>query len=280
MIKNSPPKWVDKFLQWYCRPDLLEEIQGDAYELYERTIKKSKFKADFQFAWNVFRFFRWKNMKRTKTNYESNLSMAMLKNILKVSLRTFVRQPAQSALNVFGLAAGFTSAFLILLWVLHEFSFDKFHRESENIYKVITHVQSDAGIQTYNEASCSIDVSSIPEVEKLVSISTGTRWPHELCFRPEGKPNECIYLSGVFANENLFSVFNYPILKGAPNPLKDGANIAMSEKMAALLYGSTNPIGKNIKIDGAYEVTIASIFKDVPVNSSIQFDFKTSLTRM
>jgi putative ABC transport system permease protein len=270
---KRPPKWADRFLAWYCRPDLLEEIQGDAYELFNRTAKKSKQKADLLFVWNVFRFFKWKNIKRSKKNYESNFSSAMLINILKVSLRNFVRQPGQSALNVFGLSAGFTCSFLILLWVAHEFSFDQFHHDGENIYKVITHVESDGGIQTYNTASCAMDVSSIPEVEKLVSISTGTRWPHELCFRPEGKPNECIYLSGVFANENLFSVFNYPILQGDPNPLKGAANLAISEKMAGLLYGTSNPIGKNIKIDGAYEVTIASIFKNVPVNSSIQFDF-------
>jgi putative ABC transport system permease protein len=274
MKKIIPPKWANRFLEWYCRPDLLEEIQGDAYELFDRTAKENKTKANLQFIWNVFRFFRLKNIRRKQSNFQNNnLTPDMIKNIFKVAIRNFMRQPGHSFLNVFGLTSGFVCAFLIVLWVTHEYSYDKFHRESENIYKIITHVQSDEGIQTYNEASCSIDVSSIPEVEKLVSISTGTRWPHELCFRPEGKPNECIYLSGVFANENLFSVFNYPILQGDPNPLKGGANIAMSEKMAALLYGSTNPIGKNIKVDGAYEVTIASIFKDVPINSSIQFDF-------
>ncbi len=184
-----------------------------------------------------------------------------------------MRQPGQSFLNVLGLSAGFTCAFLILLWVVHEFSFDRFHHDNESIYKVITHVESDGGIQTYSAASCAMDVSSIPEIQSLVSISTGTRWPHELCFRPEDKPNECIYLSGVFASENLFSVFDFPILQGDPNPLKGAANLAISEKMAALLYGSSNPIGKSIKIDEAYEVTIASIFKNVPINSSNQFDF-------
>ncbi len=78
-MKISPPKWADKFLQWYCRPDLLEEIQGDAYELFYRTVKESKRKANPHFIWNVLRFFRLKNIKRAKRNYESNLSAAMLK---------------------------------------------------------------------------------------------------------------------------------------------------------------------------------------------------------
>jgi putative ABC transport system permease protein len=272
-MRPIPPRWANRFLEWYCSPDLLEEIQGDAHELFYRTSKESKRKADLFFVWNVLRFFRFKNIRRKTTFNQSTISTAMIRNMLKISLRNFVRQPGQSFLNVLGLSAGFTCAFLILLWVAHEFSFDRFHTNNENIYKVITHVESDGGIQTYSSASCAIDVSSIPEVEKLVSISTGTRWPHELCFRPEGKPNECIYLSGVFANENLFSVFNYPILQGDPNPLKGAANLAISEKMASLLYGTSNPIGKNIKLDGMYEVTIASIFKDVPATSSTKFDF-------
>ena len=57
MIKRSPPKWADRFLEWYCNPSLLEAIQGDAYELYDRTLRvRSKRVANFLFIWNVFAF--------------------------------------------------------------------------------------------------------------------------------------------------------------------------------------------------------------------------------
>ena len=276
-MKISPPKWADKFLQWYCRPDLLEEIQGDAYELFYRTAKQSKRKADLNFGWNVFRFFRFKNIKKRKSSNPSSISTAMIKNMFLVTIRNFLRQPGHSFLSVFGLSAGLTCAILIMVWVIHETSFDKFHSDTDRLFKVITHVEADGSFQTYDVASSAIDVSSIPEAETLVSVSTGSRWPHELCFRPEGKNNECIYLNGVYANEHLFSVFNFPILEGDRNPLKGGTNIAISEKMAHLLFGDANPIGKSIKID-LYEVTVASIFKDVPLNSSIQFDFALPYT--
>jgi ABC-type antimicrobial peptide transport system permease subunit len=270
--RHHPPKWADRFLKWYCRSELLEEIQGDAYELYYREVKLSKRKADWKFTWNVIRFFRWKNIRKQKQeNY--NHSTSMLQNIFKVAVRNFFRQPVHSFLSVLGLSASLTCAFLILLWVTHEISFDKFHSDSDRIFKVLTHVEADGNFQTYDVASSAMDVSSIPEAETLLSVSTGTRWPHELCFRPEEKSNECIYLNGVYANEHLFSVFNFPILEGDANPLKGIANIAISEKMAEMLYGAINPIGKTIKIDGTREVTIASIFKNVPANSSLQFDF-------
>ena len=276
-MKISPPKWADKFLQWYCRPDLLEEIQGDAYELFYRTAKQSKRKADLNFVWNVFRFFRFKNIKKRKSSNPSSISTAMIKNMFLVTIRNFLRQPGHSFLSVFGLSAGLTCAILIMVWVIHETSFDKFHSDTDRLFKVITHVEADGSFQTYDVASSAMDVSSIPEAETLVSVSTGSRWPHELCFRPEGKNNECIYLNGIYASEHLFSVFNFPILEGDRNPLKGGTNIAISEKMAHLLFGDANSIGKSIKID-LYEVTVASIFKDVPLNSSIQFDFALPYT--
>lgn len=272
-MKPIPPRWANRFLEWYCRPDLLEEIQGDAYELFYRTAKESKRKADLYFIWNVLRFFRFKNIRKRNSNLQSSIPIAMLKNMLVVTIRNFMRQPGHSFLNVFGLSAGLTCTLLILLWVTQEKSFDRFHSDTDKLFKVLTHVEADGSFQTYDVASSAMDVSSVPEAETLVSVSTGTRWPHELCFRPEGKSNECIYLNGVYANEHLFSVFNFPILEGDRNPLKGTANIAISEKMAQILYGTASPIGKTIRIDGTREVVIVSIFQDIPTHSSLQFDF-------
>lgn len=274
MNKHTPPKWADRFLAWYCRHDLLEEIQGDVYELYGRTAKDNKRKADLAFIWNVLRFFRLKNIRRNKKNYtEHQISLAMLRNIFIVAVRNFFRQPGHSVLNVIGLAIGFSCAFLVLVWVAFEFSFNNFHPDGDKIYNVSTHIMADGNVQSYNIASVAMDVSSVSEVEKISSVSTGSRWPHTLCFRPEGEPKECVYLNGVYATENLFSMFNFPIIKGDPNPIHEPNAIAISEKMAALLFDTPDVIGKTIKVDDYYEVTISAVFHDVPVNSSLQFDF-------
>jgi len=273
-MKIHPPKWADRLLVWYCNPQLLEEIQGDAYELFYRQAKENKPKADFYFIWNVIRFFRWKNIKKRSTKADHRqASFAMIKNILLVTLRNFLRQPGHSLLNIAGLSVSFACAFLILLWVTFEYSFDQFHTDPNQLFSVVTHVKSDGAVQTYHVASAVIDVSSVPEIEKLVSISTGERWPNILCFKPENDSKECVYLNGVYSNENLFSVFNFPILKGDPNPLNQPNNIAISEKMAYLLFNTNNPIGKIIKVDGWQEVVVASVFQNIPVNSSLQFDF-------
>lgn len=278
-MKHTPPRWADRFLAWYCRHDLLEEIQGDVYELYSRTASQHKRKADFQFIWNVLRFFRIKNIRRNKNDYYDNqLSIAMLKNIFVVAIRNFFRQPGHSLLNVAGLAVGFTCAFLVLVWVNFELSFNTFHDDRDKLYSVATHIIADGNAQSYHLASVAMDVSSVPEVDELASVATGTRWPNVLCFRSESQPKECVYLNGVFASENLFSMFNFPIVKGDANPIHEPASIAVSEKMAAMLFDTPDVLGKTIKIDDYYEVTITAVFKDVPVNSSLQFDFAMPYT--
>ena len=272
-IKHTPPRWANRFLEWYCRPDLLEEIQGDVYEVYDRTVTNGKRKADWQFIWNVIRFFRWRNIRKKSYTTPTPLYRAMLQTIIRASIRNFSRHPGHSFMSVIGLAVGFICAFFIMLWVSHEFSFDQFHTAKDRLYKVITHVESDGGIQTYDVAGFNINTMGVPEVESITHIAAGDRWPFELCFRPEGKTDECLYLNGIYANANLFSNFDFPVLFGTKESLTEPLRIAISEKMAFALYNIPNPVGRAIKIDDTHEVIIGSVFQNPPSNSSIHFDF-------
>lgn len=197
----------------------------------------------------------------------------MLRNIILVSIRNFLRNPATSFLNVIGLGVGFTCMLVTMMWMFTEFSFDRFHHEPDNLYKVMTHVESDGTFKTFDAASASMDISSVPEIESIVSISSGTRWPNELCFRKESNENECIYLNGIFATDRFFRTFDFSIIKGEADPLSQPKSIAISKNMAAMLYGSSEAVGKTINIDGHYPVTVTAVFDDVPANSSLEFEF-------
>jgi putative ABC transport system permease protein len=273
-MKRYPPRWADRFLEWYCRPALLEEIQGDAYELFYRDVQDSPTKARCRFVWNILRFFRWKNIKKPTSLYQnSQYQMAMFQNILKISYRQFLRYPVHSFFNITGLTVAFACSFLILLWVVHEHSYDRFHTDIDQVFKVITHVDVQGTIQTHEVAGIQMQVNLVPEVDKMVAVSTGNRWPHELCFRAMDQPNECVYLSGVYAGASFFDVFHFPMVAGEASPLEVPTQIAISEKMAISLFGAEPALGKIIKIDNWNEVTIASVFSNPPAASSLQFDF-------
>jgi len=276
MKKHSPPKWADRFLSWYCRADLLEEIQGDVYELYYRIVKENKLKADLVFIWNVCRFFRFRNIKHLNSNIsDSTITTAMIKNNIILLLRGFKHNPGHSLITFAGLIIAFISAFLILLWAENEASYDQFHADAQRIFKVITHENNTESIETYFTAGYNIDVSSVPEIETITHISTGTRWPHELCFRPEAEPNECRFFNGVYSSPNLFTTFSFPMISGELNPTNNTNQIAISQRMAEALYGSDTAIGKIIQIDGSEKkaVVVAAVFENTPSQSTLQFDF-------
>src|SRR5687767_10916607 len=103
-MKLRPPRWADRFLEWYCHPALLEEIQGDAYELFFRKSKESKRAANLLFIWNVIRFFRWKNIRPTERNINTTHSLSMLRSYLITGVRNIMRNITSSSINIVGLS--------------------------------------------------------------------------------------------------------------------------------------------------------------------------------
>ena len=151
-MNPQPPKWADKFLSWYCNPQLLEDIQGDAYELYDRRYElEGKTIADRSFVWDVFRFFRWSNVKRSNSKTQIN-QLPMLKNYLKVGLRNMSKNAVASSINVLGLALAVGIAITIFIFIDYQYSVDTFHKNYDNIYQVINHVKQEEGIQKWGDA--------------------------------------------------------------------------------------------------------------------------------
>ncbi|HPH21328.1 MAG TPA: permease prefix domain 2-containing transporter, partial [Haliscomenobacter sp.] len=80
--EQVPPRWADRFLEWYCRPELLEEIQGDAYELFDKRLAaKGKGQARRAFIWDVLRSFRLSTIRKITIQfspdmYKSNFKIA------------------------------------------------------------------------------------------------------------------------------------------------------------------------------------------------------------
>ena len=130
-----PPRLAEVFLNWFCSAEVVETLLGDLYELHKkRTISIGKRKADFYFFMEVVdlcRPFAWKN----KTFFYSNYR-AMLKHNIKIASRQFLKHKVFTLINIFGLTLGFSSFLLILLFVNHEYSFDQFHKNKADIYRI------------------------------------------------------------------------------------------------------------------------------------------------
>ena len=137
--KKSPPNWAIQFLEWYCKPELLEEIQGDIYELFDKRTQTIGSKAARHcFIWDVLRSFRLSTIKGLKFDFTTLLiQMAMFQSYIKVAWRNLVKQKLYSFINITGLAVGMTCFILIFIFIRYELSFDKFYPNQKQIYRVI-----------------------------------------------------------------------------------------------------------------------------------------------
>jgi putative ABC transport system permease protein len=194
----------------------------------------------------------------------------MLKNYLKTSFRNLLRHKGYSFINVFGLTIGLATSIFIFLWVIDELSYDKFHKESGRIYRVMNNfTYTDGKIETGWATPMQLGETmqaEIPEIEYTLRMS----WELGQLFRYEEK---AFYETGYYADSTLFRIFSFPILYGDPNnPLPDISSIAISEKLAKKYMGSENPIGKVFR-SGDKDLKVTAVFADVPGNSTLRFDF-------
>src|ERR1044071_8254841 len=117
----QPPKWADRFLTWYCNPDLLEEIQGDAHELYfDRLQREGKASADRKYIWDVIRFFRWGNIRRESYAHEPGYLQILWSLNVKIALRNAFRNRLVFTVKMFGLSLCLAFALLITAFVIRE----------------------------------------------------------------------------------------------------------------------------------------------------------------
>ncbi len=282
MQKHSPPKWADRFLEWYCNPKLLEAIQGDAYELYNRTAKiKNKRVADVLFIWNVLRFFRWSNIKRSSTTSPSHLMM--YKNYFTVFKRGFVKQKGYSFLNVFGLALGIACFLLISLYIRDEYSFDRMHSKADRIYRIHEIFQSEgvgerSASQPFPVAEALLNDhgAQIEKAVRLFNFQAPTLVVSTIDNKKEFNESRLF-----FADSTFFDVFDFPLIQGNPtNALADARSIVITASMAKKYFGDEDPMGKFLKFQGNQNLLVTGILEDVPLNTHFQFDFLVSFATL
>jgi putative ABC transport system permease protein len=265
---NSPPNWADRFLEWYCNPTLLEGIQGDAHELFYREVKASKRKADLLFVWNVLRFFKWKNIKRTKNNYESTTSTAMLKNFFRTGIRTIVKNKAYSFINYMGLTCGLALALLILAYVRNEMSYDQFHEKANRLYRFGYTVSNGMKIAATPPPIAPALKDYYPEVEEVARV-----YVRNVSISIHGSTDDFEETNVLFADSAITKMFSFQFVKGSrKRALHDKFTVLINEKMATKYFGDKNPIGESLLFSGRQSFKVIGVVKDFPENSHLRFN--------
>ncbi len=275
-MKPSPPRWADWLLEWFCAPHLLEEVQGDLHERYLRdAAQRGAAQARRRYWLNVLGFLRPFTLKR-KPNIYSPIPLfrsAMLQNYLKITFRNLARNRAYSLINIVGLSIGLAAAMLIILYTKDEVSYDQFHINNANIYRITNSELTAAGIVESKQPHTGIFPgpkfqAGVPEINSFVRYQEN---------RKDLKQGNAITSQTVFLTDsNFFSVFTFPLLSGNPKTaLQQPKSVVISEKMAEKTFGTTTALGRTLffKDEENFEpYTVTGITKNCPQNSSIKFD--------
>jgi len=195
----------------------------------------------------------------------------MIKNYLLVSWRTVIRQFSISFMNVMGLSAGLSCSLLILLWISHEMSFDRFHNKAERIYRVEEDQYYSNGVFHVRATpwpSGPVWKEKIPEIEQACRLApTGS-----FLFRNNDRS---FYEENVSAvDSSFFRIFSFELLKGDPETvLKAPGSIVITDEMAKKYFGNEDPIGKVLQVNTNEVFEITGVMKKFPSNSSFELDF-------
>jgi putative ABC transport system permease protein len=271
--KNAmqPPRWAQRFLEWYCRPDLLEDLQGDLNEYFDRHQKKKGLRrARLIYIADVFKFFRPYTIRKPEF-LNLLIHWIMIGSYIKTSGRSLVRNKLFSAINIIGLAISMSVGLLMIAFLTDILSYDKFHEKGGRIYRVINDYQF-LNERIDHMASTSVRAGkkikeSISGVEDVVIMRRG--FGGDATFGDNVIPME-----GLYATESLFKIFTFPLLEGnASTALKDPYSIVLTERSAKKLFGNENALGKVIKFgveEKDHGYTVTGIMKDISTFSHIQ----------
>ena len=192
---------------------------------------------------------------------------------LKIAIRNLRRNSLYSVINIAGLTVSLAACILITLWVYDELSFDRFHKNKENLYLVNTTVSNQP---SFNQSPAALSIyakAEIPEIKNACRIEN-----YSLSYFRYNDRQMLLNTSicqGAVADSSFFSLFSFSLLDGNPQkPFAGDFSIVLSESTAISLFGDENPMGKAIKTswsDDYFYVT--GIMKDMPKNSSIRYDY-------
>lgn len=267
-MNTSPPKWVDKLLERFCRADLLEEIQGDLHESFHwRAESKGKSFARRQFIKEALLSFKISNLKPYD---KMDRLLTLTKSHLKTGWRFLWKTKAYSSINIAGLSIGIVFSWFAYLYASDQFEYNKHIPDAENIYRMTTTVSlydnminlsgnSHATIQQIND--------ELPEVKKVARFISD----HTEMKLPEGSIDQ----EYLMAEKTLLDLLNLDFVEGAPGEFDAPNQVVISEKLAYKLAIRGEAVNAEIALLDSTKYKkykIIGVYKEIPKNTSIRAD--------
>jgi putative ABC transport system permease protein len=197
--------------------------------------------------------------------------MPMLLYHLRSAARTILKFKSHTAYSLVGLVIGLACVFIISSWAIQELRYDRFHKQSDQIYMVTTDIKDHTGnITRFPETPGPLAEAleaQIPQIEHgfhFLYLYGGRSIANEaVSFKEEG----------IAATAEFLDVFNFRLISGTKEELDVPNSIFLSRRLADKIFPDANPVGQELLYKEDQVLVVKGVFKDVPRNSSLQFDF-------
>ncbi len=205
----------------------------------------------------------------------------MIKNYILTTLRNIQKHFTYSLINIFGLGLGICISLLLALWVNHELSFDRFHANADQIYRVSMDISFGGQSSSHSFSPTAL----LPTLKRnFPEVKTGVRVFNSSAFSPFiVKKDDNFFQENrfYFADSTFFQVFSYTLLEGNPSTvLTNPRSVVLTNSMAKKYFGDNDPMGQTLLINGQNDYTVTGLMADVPDNSYLQFDFIGSFSSL
>ena len=192
----------------------------------------------------------------------------MLKNYLLIAKRVLTKKMVFTILNICGLAIGIASGALIFKYIRYEKSYDTYHSNSENVYRLTYGRLKENGDNVEFASACPpiapLLKENFPEILNIARLAN-----REATFAYE--ENRFVEKKIYYAEQEIFNILKFDIINGSiKNSLNQPNKIVICKSIAEKYFGETNPIGKSLKLNKIEDYQIVAVFDNVPPNSHLK----------
>lgn len=209
----------------------------------------------------------------------------MLKNYFKIAWRNLWRNRIFSLINLIGLALGIAAFVFILEYISYEYSYNRMHRQSPQIYKVLLEAEINGSLTNYDYTPpglAPLIKEKFSEIKNYCRITTGLGGGTITHINPNNKSEINSYRESkmAYVDASFFQLFDFPLIKGNPSDLSKPNQVAISSTYSQKFFGRQEALGKTITLFnqfGETQYTIAAVFEDFPKNSDLQLEILLSI---
>lgn len=274
--KAQPPRWADQLLELFCAPHLLEEIQGDLYERFERQVQLFGAKhARQQYIWGVLSFLKPFALKRKPNPFPKSplFHPAMLQNQFKIAWRNLWKHKTTAAINLLGLTLGISACLALGVIIHFELSFDRFHPDQERIYRVVGQAKFGPNptpapmgfVPRAVPAALREEIKGLETVASFHNLESQVRVPRkgqaDKIFPGRDMSKDQAQI--IIAEQTYFDIFQYEWLAGDPEAaLNEPFRVILTQPKAQFYFGPGKPqsfIGRELIYRDSVRVTVSGI---------------------